>query len=324
MDAPILVTVITGFLGAGKSTLLEHWLGELPRDETAVIVNEEGEVGIDGSLLAKRAGRLREISGGCVCCVTQAALDAALADFAESTPPPTRILVETSGAASPAGVIRALTRGRARDRLRLDGVVTVIDAHRARRAMKFALTIEQLAFADIVVMSHVDQCSEAQCVSLERELSKYAPGAVISRARKGRLEEPKAQTLLELLYTRREVLRVLPAQDDSVARHGIDAVSLVHEGELDEQRFADWVEDALGSIEVRISRIKGILAVQGVGARVIVQGVGEAIEVTLGAPWGDAERTSRLVILGLDLDETALRQGFGSCTVGDSEREGEL
>ena len=74
MTSPIPVTIVTGFLGAGKSTLVERWLSELPSD-TAVIVNEAGTVGIDGELLAERATRLREITGGCVCCVTHVELD---------------------------------------------------------------------------------------------------------------------------------------------------------------------------------------------------------------------------------------------------------
>jgi G3E family GTPase len=310
---PIPVTVITGFLGAGKSTLLETWLGQLSPD-TVVIVNEQGDVGIDGALLAGRAARILEITGGCVCCTTQAALDAALAELSEAVPRPSRILVETSGAASPAGVIRALTWGTAREELRLDGVVTVIDAARARRALKVGLTVEQLGFADVVVMSHVDECTEADLVALSDDLTAYAPAAVLARARRGHVEAAGTETLLELLEARQGTLHVIPP-DDTRARHGIQAVSLVHDGEVDEERFGDWVERALGGIEVRISRIKGIVAVRGVDARVILQGVGEAVEVTLGPAWGDDARTSRLVVLGLDLDEDALRTGFAACTI---------
>lgn len=313
MDTPIPVTVVTGFLGAGKSTLVERWLGELPPD-TAVIVNEQGAVGIDGDLLARRARRIREITGGCVCCVTHAALDRALADFAASSPPPSRILVETSGAASPAGVIRVLTRGMARDEVRLDGVVTVIDAARAPQRMKFGLTIEQLGFADVVAMSHADLCGDADLAALEHDLATHAPGAVIARARRGELEASGPSTLLGLLDARSGVLRVPPSLDRAGADHRVDAVSLVHDGELDEARFADWVEGALGAVEVRLLRIKGILAIADVEERVIVQGVSESVEVTLGAPWGDQARTSRLVVLGLDLDEAALRAGFAACT----------
>jgi G3E family GTPase len=315
MDAPIPVTVVTGFLGAGKTTLVERWLGELPRDETAVIVNEQGEVGIDGALLASRASRLREITGGCVCCTTQAELSAALAEFAEASPPPTRVLVETSGAASPAGVVRAVTHGRGRGRLRLDGVVTVVDASRADRVLGFDLAIEQLGFADVVVLSHVDQAASVE--AFEASVARLAPGAVVACASRGQVQQidrPEL-TLQELLDQRADVLRVYPSE--SRAHEAIDAVSLCHDGELDEARFGEWVEGSLGEAEARILRVKGILALTGVEARVILQGVGEAIEVSLGAPWADGPRRSRLVVLGLGLDADELERGFGACAAGD-------
>jgi len=314
MRTPIPVTVITGFLGAGKSTLVDRWLSELPRDETAVIINEQGEVGIDGALLASRATRLREITGGCVCCATQAELGEALADLAGTEPAPSRILVETSGAASPAGVIRALSRGRARAELRLDGVVTVVDASRIQRTLGFDLAIEQLGFADVVVLSHVDRCEDEDLDALEGTVVPHAPGAVVARARRGRVGDSTDATspLLELLAERARVLRILP-NTDRVAAHPIEAVSLTIDGELDEERFGEWVERALGGVEARVLRVKGILAMEGIDARVILQGVGEAIEVTLGARWGEAERTSRLVVLGLGLDAAELEAGFSKC-----------
>jgi len=311
MSAPIPVTVITGFLGAGKSTLLERWLQQLPREQTAVIINEQGKIGIDGDLLAERAARLREITGGCVCCQAQAELDAALAEFAHASPPPTRILVETSGAASPSGVIRALTLGSARDRLRLDGIVTVLDAARVERALQFDLTTEQLGFADVVVLSHVDECDPQAVRAVEHRIAPLAPTASLARAMRGDLQD--GASLLELLASRSTVLRPLPEHAPSTTRHGIDSVSLRVPGALDEDRFSEWVESALGAIQARVLRVKGILAVHGVDERVIVQGVGEAIEVTLGPAWGDAERSSRLVVLGLDLDPPALQQGFEAC-----------
>lgn len=312
VDAPIPVTVVTGFLGAGKSTLLRRWLEDLPRDETVVLVNEAGEIGIDGFLLGGGAARIFEITGGCICCTSQAALDAAL-DEAAGAPSTRRILVETSGAASPAGVIRALTKGTARDRLRLDGVITVIDATRAHRTLPIDLTVEQLAFADVVVMSHVDGRDEADLLALEQDLRGYAPAAPVVRAHRSERNAAVVPSLLTLLAMRSGVLHEVPSMTLRRPGHGIDAVSLVHPGELDEQHFSDWVERTLGAIEARILRIKGILAVQGVEERVIVQGVGDAVEVTLGTPWGSDTRTSRLVVLGLGLDEATLRSGFSAC-----------
>lgn len=318
MSRPIPVTVVTGFLGAGKSTLLDRWLRELPPKSTAVLINEQGRIGIDGELLADRVSRLREITGGCICCQAQTELDGALAEFAAAVPRPTRILVETSGAASPAGVIRALTWGSARESLRLDGVVTVLDASAADKALGFDLTIEQLGFADVVVLSHADLCDDLELSELEQMLGRYAPGAAFARSQQGQLLGAGSSSLLQLLDARSGVLRSVPSRTGADGRHGIDAVSLSHDGELDGEGFSAWVEDALGSVQARILRVKGILAVAGVDERVIVQGVGEAVEVTLGPAWEGAARTSRMVVLGLELDEDALREGFDSCMIAQA------
>lgn len=308
LDSPIPVTIVTGFLGAGKSTLLQRWLEELPRGETAVIVNERGEVGIDGELLAARVAQLREITGGCVCCSSQAELSSALGELSSLSPRPSRILVETSGAASPSGVIRAVGAPWARERLALDGVITVVDVTRATRALEFDVAVEQLGFADVVVLSHVDEAVAAglDVDAVEESLARHAPAAVRVRAVRGAMES----SFLELLAQRVEALHLVP---EGAGHVSIEAVSLRLDGELDEERFGDWVESALGDVEARILRVKGILAMQGVDARVIVQGISESVEVVLGAPWGDAQRTSRMVVLGLGLDRAALEAGFGNC-----------
>ncbi len=305
-ESAIAVTVVTGFLGAGKSTLVLRWLEQLPRTETAVIVNERGEVGIDGELLAAHVAQLREITGGCVCCKTQHELVSALDELSAASPRPSRILVETSGAASPVGVLRALGAPRVRERFVLDGVITVVDVVRAQRALEFDVAIEQLGFADVVVLSHVDEARGADADAVQQSLARYAPAAVIVRAARGALP----LTFLELLAQRAEALHLVP---ESSGHASIEAVSLMYDGELDEELFGDWVEGALGSVEARILRVKGILAMQGVEMRVIVQGVSEAVDVRLGAPWGEAKRTSRLVVLGLGLDAGALEDGFMRC-----------
>jgi G3E family GTPase len=105
----------------------------------------------------------------------------------------------------------------------------------------------------------------------------------------------------------------LPAEGSG--HSSIEAVSLIHDGELDEERFADWVEQALATVEARILRIKGILAIEHVDDRVIVQGVSQAVEVQLGTAWGGHPRSSRLVVLGLGLDSAALEAGFASCAI---------
>jgi G3E family GTPase len=309
-ESAIPVTIVTGFLGAGKSTLVQRWLEELPRNETAVIVNERGAVGIDGELLATRVAQIREITGGCVCCKTQAELSRALDELSSATPRPRRILVETSGAASPVGVIRTIVAPWARERLVLDGVVTVLDATRAQRALEFDVAIEQLGFADVVVLSHADEVTEttpgADLDAVQASLSRHAPAAVIVRSAYGSMPS----SFLELMAQRAETLHVVP---ESSEHSSIEAISLLVDGELDEDLFGDWVENALGNVEARILRLKGILAMQGLDARVIVQGISEAVDVQLGAAWGETPRTSRMVVLGLGLDSAALEEGFLRC-----------
>lgn len=274
-----------------------------------MIVNERGEVGIDGELLAAHVARLREISGGCVCCSSQAELMSALHELADTEPRPLRILVETSGAASPAGVIRALNARRVRERLELDGVVSVIDALRAQEVLEFDLAVEQLAFADVVVISHVDAASADQMTAVRELVARHAPAAVVVRAAHGALD----RSFMELLAQRVEALELPPA---GTAHTSIEAVSLIQRGELDEERFMDWMETALAQVEARILRVKGILAIRGVEERVIVQGVSQAVDVQVGAPWGNSERTSRLVVLGLGLDGQALEASFVRCAAG--------
>ena len=317
MQAPVPVTVVTGCLGAGKSTRIEGWLQELPRESTAVIVNERGEVGVDGELLSAHVARVREITGGCVCCSSHAELVAALSELSQTSPRPQRILVETSGAASPAGVIRGIAAPRARQRLQLDGVVTVVDATRLQRALEFDVTVEQLGFADVVVLSHVDEATaEADLAAAQQQAQRYAPTARIIHGRHGVLPLPFQQ----LLQQRSESLHWVP---QGSSHHVIEAVSLSLEGELDEERFGAFMEDVLGAVEARILRLKGILAMQGVQHRVIVQGVSQAVEVQLGSPWGRAERRSRLVVLGLGLDAQALEAGLRSCAAApDDDRPG--
>ncbi len=146
---------------------------------------------------------------------------------------------------------------------------------------------------------------------MQESVSRHAPAAVIVRAAHGAIPS----SFVELMAQRVEALHLPP---EGSGHSSIDAASMSIDGELDEDRFGDWVESALGNVEARILRVKGILAMQGVDARVIVQGIGEAVEVLLGAPWASEKRTSRLVVLGLGLDSAALEDGFRRCAAGPS------
>ncbi len=313
MTEPIPVTVVTGFLGAGKTTLVNHWLASVSRGEVAVIVNELGDVGIDGELLAERAERLIEIAGGCVCCTTRGDLIRALDGLATSTAPPKRILVEASGVASPAGVLIAISRGGRDDAFRLDGVIAVVDATRVDALLTHDVAFEQLGYADIVVLSRTDQCDREGAKHALDTLRLRNGAALFVEGAHGEIVAPELSSLEALLDARRADFAPSREVRESLSPHVYESISLLLDGDVDGERFADFVESELAEVGGRLFRTKGILGVAGVDARMIVQGVADAIEVTFGAPWGSAPRTSRLVVIGFGLDRTALATGFAAC-----------
>ena len=310
------VTVVTGFLGAGKTTLLNRWLGEHQRGEVAVIVNELGAIGVDGELLAERVRTLVEITGGCVCCATNADLMRALVGLAARTPAPRRIFVETSGAASPAGVLRAIARGPAADALRLDGVITVVDVRSVARLGENDLAVEQVGYADVLVLSRADERDAEELDGARASLARRNGTAVIATAARGELRTPQGASLDALLAARADDLavpRIFVSPRVIAHAPAIESIALTLEGEVDGDRFGDWVESQLARFEGRLLRMKGILAVAGLEERMILQGVADQVEVTFGRPWGDAARSSRVVLVGFGHDRDALEASFARC-----------
>ena len=316
------ITVITGFLGAGKTTLVHRWLAEFSRGEIAVVVNEQGDVGVDGELLADRVKTLVEITGGCVCCSTQGELVRALEKLASQSPPFVRILVETSGAASPIGVLRALAAGGGTGTLSLDGVVTVVDATRVEHLAAHDLAIEQIGCADVVVLSRTDSCDAETLARARGIVASQSGAALVVGAARGQLTDPDSSTLEALLARRHTEFpkREWPTSSSHTGRP-YESVSLAIEGSVDGERFADYMETELARFSGRLFRTKGILGVDGMDQRMIVQGVADLVEITFGAPWGDVTPTSRLVVVGFGLDREALAKGFAECAAGAIPRE---
>lgn len=313
MSAPLPVTVVTGFLGAGKTTLVNRWLAEVAPGEITVIVNEYGAVGIDAELLAARARSILEIAGGCICCTTQTELVRALGSIARTKPAPQRVLIETSGAASPAGVLRALAAGGEDGAFALDGVITVIDATRVEVLRTHDLAVEQLGYADVVVLSRADVCEASAWTRAHVAIAALNGVAAISAS--GRDAQP-SPTLEQLLLLRGADLGP-PTPASAPASHVYESVSLTLEGEVDGELFASFVESELAKLAGRIFRSKGILAVAGVDARMIVQGVADSVEISFGASWATAPRRSRLVVVGFGLDRAALERGFALTASSD-------
>lgn len=317
-DTRVPVTVVTGYLGAGKSTLLNHILKGDHGKRFAVIVNEFGDVGIDGELIETGEEELIELSSGCLCCVVRGDLIRTLRGLLKRGPELDGILIETTGVANPSPVIQTFTQDRILAGLsRLDAVVTVVDAVNIRaRLADSEDAADQVALASVIVLNKVSDAADPDDIAAN--LHALNPHAEIHRTDRGRIDPAR------LLDTASFSLDRIAAdldddhdhhQHDHVAANGIASISVTADEPLDAGALEAWLERLLMLRGADILRLKGVLSVEGEPRRVIVQSVHMMYEGDHGAPWGDAPRLSRLVVIGRNLDQTEIREDFLSCRV---------
>ncbi len=159
----IPTTIVTGFLGAGKTTAINHLLSEKPADERwGVLVNEFGQIGVDGALIGPRNGvSIREVSGGCLCCSAGQAFEVALNRLIRDTCPD-RILIEPTGIGHPLKIIRTLTGGYFSDVLDLRATICIVDARKLGESKyrEHQAFMDQLNLADVLVGNKADCYSD--------------------------------------------------------------------------------------------------------------------------------------------------------------------
>ncbi|MFV3406593.1 cobalamin biosynthesis protein CobW [Pseudomonas sp. NY15463] len=341
--AKLPVTIVTGFLGSGKTTLLRHMLDNAQGRRIAVIVNEFGELGIDGEILKQCSigcseeeanGRVYELANGCLCCTVQEEFFPVMRELVARRGDLDHILIETSGLALPKPLVQAFQWPEIRNACTVDAVITVVDSP-AVAAGTFAaypeqvdaqrkldpnldhesplheLFADQLASADLVVLNKADLIDAEGLAKVRAEVAEELPPAVkVIEASSGRLPL--------------DVLLGVGAQSEA----HIDGRRTHHDSHHDGDEHDDHDHDAFDSIsidlpeadeglllealnqlvtEFGILRAKGFAAIPGKPMRLLIQGVGTRFDKHFDRAWRqDEPRITRLVLIGQDLDANQL------------------
>jgi len=336
------VTVLTGYLGAGKTTLLNRILSEDHGKRYAVIVNEFGEVGIDNDLIVGADEEVFEMNNGCVCCTVRGDLIRVVSGLMKRKGGFDAIIVETTGLADPGPVAQTFFVDEdVRAKTQLDSVTTVVDAkHLPLRLADSSDAAEQIAFADQIILNKTDLVTEAELVEVERMIRRLNPLAPIHRAQRSNVPLDLVLGRGSFDLARIEELEpdfLNPAHGEAGHVHdedcdhdhhdhdhhdhghdieasGIRGVSLTATKPLSANKVTAWLNDLLQAQGPDILRAKGILDVAGEDRRLVFQAVHMILEGDFQGPWRDgAERYSRLVFIGRNLDEAKLREGFEAC-----------
>lgn len=318
LSKKIPVTVITGFLGAGKTTLVNHVLTQHPGGRIGVIVNEFGEVGIDGELIIADEEALIEIRNGCICCTVRTDLVAGVKVLlARSDITLDRLLIETSGLADPAPVLQTfLADTDLLTRVELESVVTLVDAANYQHQVGNDIAREQIAFADLIVLNKVDLLEADDVAPLERHLRAINPTAAIIRTKNA---EVAAGTLLGgHRFSLPNLLAIEPGilQDEHDHEHDTSITSCTVETNhaIDPDRFNRWVNRLVQQQGQHIMRMKGVLNFHGEARQFYFHSVHMLLEAKPGKRWQSAEaRQSRFVFIGRHLDSAVLPRGFLDC-----------
>jgi G3E family GTPase len=339
----IPVTVLTGYLGAGKTTLLNRILSEQHGQRWAVIVNEFGEIGIDGDLIVHSDEELFEMNNGCICCTVRGDLIRTLHGLLQRPGQFDGVIVETTGLAEPGPVAQTfLVDPKLRAQLRLDSITTLVDArHITAQLAASKEAALQIAFADQIVLNKIDLATEAALVNVERQLRAINPLAPIQRALRGAV--PLAQLLGRGGFDLERIVALEPGflqpahgeaghvhdehcghehdhEHDHIHDAGIRSVSLLSTRPMDGPRVQRWLTDLVATQGGDILRAKGIVDVAGDDRRMVFQSVHMILEGDWQRPWRAGEaRQSRLVFIGRKLDAHALQAGFDNCIHSVSE-----
>ena len=309
--ASIPVTILTGFLGSGKTTLVNHILGSGHGLKVAVVVNDFGDISIDDKLISRQAQNIIELANGCVCCSMQGDLLEALRQVTGSSHDINYILLETSGLSDPLPVAASILNNGPDSAVRLDGVVTMVDAWNFDDNLDHAeVAFSQLVNTDLILINKIDLVEEHIPALIQQGIKKINGAARMLTCVNG-MVDPCLLVDVNLSRLKKHwdmppAARDNPSETGSQHEHGLtefDSISFESDKPFEQDLFRAFIAE----MPPDVYRGKGILNIAGDDHRRIFQLVGERYDVTEGRPWLPGEkRRTQLVLIGRRLRATDL------------------
>lgn len=312
----IPLVLLTGFLGSGKTTLLNRLLGTEDFRDTAVVINEAGDIGLDHLLVEQATETVVMLDGGCLCCRTKGSLVPALAALLrkqrnEALPPFKRVVVETSGLSDPSVLLEELMADVFFNRnFGLAGVVTVIDARTFHATIgHHAEAKMQVVLADRLLLTKTDMVAEELIARVRASLSKinrHAPQVIVTPG-----TVVASEFWPEALDLPRSLIETTSTSGPAAEPVPIATASLAFNGKLSEDVLEEWLNHTIGLLGPLLLRMKAMLDVEnatGPTALHVVQGLLHR-PVNMAA-WPRAERKNRIVLIGRDVERQILVDGL--------------
>lgn len=333
------VTILTGFLGSGKTTLLNHILQSTKhKKKFAIIENEFGEVGVDEKLISNKAmentdgqEEIVEVMNGCICCTVRGDLVKVLQRLYPRVQHFDGLIIETTGLADPAPVAQTFfVDDDIEQKYKLDGICTVVDAKHIMDRLDEEKpegveneAVEQVAFADRILLNKTDLVSDDKLVEIEARLGAMNSQAQVFRCQYGEVDPTNLLNLGAFSLDR--TLKMDPEFLDTSGEHqhddSVTSVSVVFEGEILMHKAQKWVGNLMKTKANDLFRYKGVFAVKGMQQKFCFQGVHMIFnrEFSKNRWQKDEVRECRMVFIGRNLDKQELTDGIMACKV-----EGEL